>query len=169
MFTCRDAACGHEDMVHDQFAGCCLVRDCTCRGMDGSGPFCTPEVHAAEHGHFTVRPEPKTELEYLERRYAQTVTPEQRARIIALKNQGDGHRTIMAAVDLARPIVRHIIQQEFGRGPGALPRTRPRQEDRQRALDAGITAEEFQAERVTGGRAHTINTLNVWIAERTAA
>lgn len=167
MFTCR--ACGHEEMVHHMFVGCCHVAQCECLGIDGTGPFCTPMLHAAEHGHFTVLPEPKTQLERLERRHGRVVTAREREKIIAMKRLGHGSRHICGHLDLNRSLVREVIIEEFGKGPSSQPRTRPRQEERLRALEAGITPEEFQAERVEGGRARTIDALNAWIAERTAA
>lgn len=34
MFSCR--ACGHDDMVHRNFSGCCGHQGCPCKGMDGN-------------------------------------------------------------------------------------------------------------------------------------
>lgn len=164
MFTCN--SCGHEEMVHQMFVGCCLVASCPCLGVDGRGPFCTPLLHAAEHNSFTVRTDPASEFERLERHYRRDVSAEERERIIALKREGHGSRVICGLVNVPRPLVREVIIAEFGKGPATLPRTRPRQEDRERALAAGITAEQFQAERVEGGRSWTIAALDEWIAER---
>lgn len=155
-------------MVHDMFVGCCHVKGCLCLGMDGTGPFCTPILHAEEHGAFEVRPAPRTPLEAMERRHGRVVTSEERARIIALKRDGHGSRTICRRLDINRNLVREVIIEEFGKGPSAEPRMRPRRDDQRRAFDAGITHEEWVAERVEGGRAHTIDALNEWIAERAA-
>ena len=167
MFTCR--GCGHEEMVHHMFVGCCHVAGCGCLGIDGTGPFCTPILHSEEHNAFTLLPEPKTQLERLERGLGYIITPEDRAQIIAMKKEGHGSRYICGQLQLRRPLVRGVLVEEFGKGPATVARTRPRQEERQRALDAGITAEEFTAERVEGGRAWTIAALEEWIAERSAA
>lgn len=155
-------------MVHFNFAGCCLVSGCACRGCDGAGPFCDEATHADKHNYFTELPEPRSELERLERRHAHVVTELERQDIIRMKRAGEGSRAISGYLHIPRPIVREVIFETLGKGPAHTPRTRPRAEDRQRALDAGITVEEFRSERVEGGRAWTIDALNAWIAERAA-
>jgi hypothetical protein len=134
--------------------------------MDGRGPFCEQDEHDAEHGTFRPLPPPKDHIEYLERLKGQKVSPDQRALISRLKRDGHGKRTIARQTGVHLTLVSALIQAEFGKGPGSHVRTRPRAEDRQRALDAGITPEEFLAERVEGGRAQTIALLDAWIAER---
>ena len=155
-------------MVHNMFAGCCMVDQCGCLGMDGSGPFCDPTLHAEQHNAFVPLPEPKTELERLERRYQHTLTAKDRRSIVSMKRADQGSRQISNALGIPRTLVREVIIQEFGKGPAATPRVRPRGDDRLRALAAGIAPEEFQAERGEGGRARTIDALNAWIAERAA-
>lgn len=162
MFDC--SACGHSEMVHTMFVGCCIVRSCSCLGMDGTAERCTPEAHVG-HGQVTELPAPKTPLERLERLTGIEVTVRQRRKIIAMKHDGHGARTICGALSLPRKIVREVLIEEFGRGPAQTPRTRPRQEDWQRAMDAGIGHADYLAEREPGGRAETIDTLNAWIAE----
>ena len=161
----RCSACGHDDIVHYMFAGCCLVVDCPCLGADGLGPNCTPEAHAG-HGSFTPRPEPSTHLEYLERMKGHTVTDDDRAVILAMKADGYGKRTIGGALKISPALVSAVIREVYPAGPAAQPRSRPRAEHRRAALDAGITAEEFAAERHPGGRAATITALEQWVAER---
>lgn len=166
MFTCKE--CGHSEMVHHMFAGCCHVKDCPCLGMDGRGPTCDPEMHAFAHNAFVERPEPKTELEWICRRHGTDPDTVDTVTILRLHDEGLGARTICRQLGLNRNIVRAVIHGARGKGPAAAPRTRPRQEDRERALAAGITPEEFQAERIEGGRARTIADLDLWIAERAA-
>ncbi len=43
MFTCR--SCGHDDMVHRNFVGCCGHDGCPCTKMDGR-----EEGRCEEHG-----------------------------------------------------------------------------------------------------------------------
>lgn len=150
------------------FVGCCHVDGCECLGIDGTGPFCTPILHTEEHNGIVLLPEPKSPLERFGRGLGCTVTAEDRDQIIALKKEGHGSRYISGQLQLRRPLVRGVLVEEFGKGPATVARTRPRQEERQRALDAGITPEEFRAERVEGGRARTIDALEEWIAERSA-
>jgi hypothetical protein len=161
----RCSACGHDDIVHYMFAGCCLVVGCPCLGADGLGPNCTPEAHAG-HGSFTPRPAPTTHLEYVERLNGRTVTVDERAVILAMKADGHGKRTIGRTLKMSPTLVSAVIREVHGAGPAAQPRTRPRAEHRQAALDAGITPEEFTAERRLGGRAATITALEQWVAER---
>lgn len=167
MFDCN--ACGHSEMVHTNFVGCCIVKGCACLGMDGRGPFCDPVTHAATHGAVTELPPPKTELERLERRKGITLTDQQKARILRMKDKGHGPKVIGRELGISRTIVRAVILEVHPKGPASTPRTRPRQEDWQRAMDAGITHQEYLAERGEGGRAHTIDALNAWTAERTVA
>lgn len=166
MFTC--SACGHTEMVHHMFVGCCHVADCPCLGMDGTRESCEPAVHAAEHNVFVPLPEPKDDIERLERRTGRTVTLKERRKIVKLKRAGHGSRDIARTVGVNRTLVIAIIHAALGKGPATQPRTRPRADDRQRALDAGITREEFAAERGEGGRAQTVDALNAWIVERSA-
>lgn len=41
-FTCTE--CGHDDMVHRNWHGCCGHQGCPCEGMDGLKK-CTQESH----------------------------------------------------------------------------------------------------------------------------
>lgn len=150
------------------FVGCCHVENCPCLGVDGSGPYCDAEVHAAEHNALRELPTPKTPLEYQERLKGHTLTDGERADILRLHGEGLGSRSICRQLGINRNLVRGLIHEVHGPGPSVQERSRPRVEDRERALAAGITAEEFRAERTEGGRARTIESLNAWIAERAA-
>ena len=166
MFECT--ACGHSEMVHVMFYGCCIVKGCACLGMDGRGPHCDPATHADLHDTLTELPPPRTELERLERIKGARVTDEQKNRILSMKAEGHGSKVIARVTGISRTVVRAVIHEVHPKGPATQPRTRPRQEDWQRAMDAGITNAEYLAERGEGGRARTIDALNDWIAERTA-
>lgn len=155
-------------MTHQMFVGCCHVEGCPCLGMDGSGPYCEPALHTAEHGGIRERPAPRTDLERLERLKGHSLTENEKKRILRLHGEGVGSRSICRQLGINRNLVRAVIHEVHGPGPATHERTRPRDEDRERALAAGITAEEFRAERAEGGRARTIESLNAWIAERTA-
>lgn len=161
----RCSNCGHDDIVHYMFAGCCLVVDCSCLGADGLGPHCTPEAHV-DHGSFTPRPAPTTHLEYVELLNGRTVTVEERAVILAMKADGHGKRTIGRALSMSPALVSAVIREVHPAGPAAQPRSRPRAEHRRAALDAGITPEEWTAERRPGGRAENIAAAEAWTAAR---
>jgi len=156
-------------MVHTNFAGCCHHAGCPCLGADGLGPYCEAETHATEHNTFTPRPEPRNELERLCRRKGVDYEKLDVKGVLKRNRRGESARDIARSMDLTSAIVREVLHANGIKGPAEQPRTRPRQEDRARALDAGISPEEFQAERGEGGRAQNIASLNAWIAERTAA
>lgn len=103
MFTCR--ACGHDDMVHVIFVGCCGHQYCPCTGMDGDDKCQKPE-----HGDacWWAIPRPfGPQLPPLDRAEADD--------IFALHDAGMGTKNIARSygVRVKRPIIIQTIRGQW--------------------------------------------------------
>lgn len=97
MITCRE--CGHSDMVHFMWIGCCGHAQCPCEGLDGS-LYCRRERHD-EQCWWAYPHERKPDVSE-----AEVVS------ILALHLSGKGTRTIARNLGLKRPLVQRTIRNE---------------------------------------------------------
>lgn len=99
------SVCGHEDMVHFMWAGCCGLKGCPCEGTDGA-QNCRNETHGGSCWWAVS----KVASPPLTRNQAEAVW--------ALHDQGIGTRKISDHLGLKRPLVMQTIREEWWPRPG---------------------------------------------------
>jgi hypothetical protein len=94
MFDCRE--CGHGEMVHEMWTGCCGHAQCPCEGFDG-----TARCRRARHDEQCWWAYPKRQPED---------DPKLMGRIRELHFAGVGVRRIAAEVGIHHALVRALVR-----------------------------------------------------------
>jgi len=93
--------CGHDDMVHFMFTGCCGHMGCPCEGNSTTDSRCRKSRHGEDC--WWAIPRPPENPARVEARKVQ---------VLALHLSGFGTRTIARQLGIKRPEVMRIIRTE---------------------------------------------------------
>lgn len=95
--TCSE--CGHDDMVHFMYAGCCGHLQCPCEGNSTTESRCREDRHG-DNCWWAIPRQPKAKDEAAI------------AKVLALHLSGVGTRSIARQLGIKRPEVMRIIRTE---------------------------------------------------------